>query len=607
MSVCSASSPRLAILVVDDMAASREQLCALIETLGHEAVGAASGAIALARVAQQPPDIVLLDLLMPDLDGFEVTRRIRQIKVPRWLPVIVTSALQGDDHFIHALEHGADDCLARPVNAALLAAKLRHYARVLDLQSRHEALAQRQGRILDNIHDAVITLDGRGTIVEANLAAARRFGSGTPASLMGQTGAALLGIGLPTLLAGGEQRVDAADGCSFPAEIRASEWTEDAQPHWTLVVRDLTEQRRIERMKDEFLATVSHELRTPLTSVLGAVGLLAAGAAGPLPPAARPLTEAAQRNGARLSQLIDDILDLTKLEGDRLVMHIRRAAVGTLLAEAHAANQGYAQRAGITLINTVAPGGGAIELRVDPDRFLQVMANLLSNAIKHSPAGETVSIELATTPDHVRVSVRDRGRGIDPAFRDRMFAKFSQADGSDRRAQGGTGLGLYISRMLVERMGGSIGVEPAQGDGTVFTVSFPRADAVPVPARPPVVIVDSDVDARERVAAWLEPLANVEAVASLGQCGEPAPDRGPPVVVADTRAQGDAEAFCAALRRIAAGRPVILYSDSVDHDFAQRMGATWLRKATTRQDELVRTVRAGFPAARVRPSGSTDE
>jgi CheY-like chemotaxis protein len=130
------SAPVLRIFVVDDIEASRLHLCTLVRQLGHEVCMAGNGAVAVEQIIAQTPDLILLDLWMPDMDGFEVMRRLRALVTQRWLPVIVTSSLEGEEHFIEALQHGADDYLIRPINSALLAAKLRHYAQVLGLQSR---------------------------------------------------------------------------------------------------------------------------------------------------------------------------------------------------------------------------------------------------------------------------------------------------------------------------------------------------------------------------------------------------------------------------------------------------------------------------------------
>ena len=590
----------LRVLVVDDIEASRNDLRLMVEQLGLRSSGAASGAQALDILAKDPPDLVLLDLLMPGMDGFELARRLRASCGPRWLPLIATSSLPGELAFVRAVESGADDYLSRPVDPLLLQAKLRHYGRVGALQTRLKVLASRQQHILDSLPDAVLTVDDRGLVADANLAASLAFGGSPQASLRERRCEDVLGLKLERLRVDATPELQRFDGSRLPVEVRSSDWVDGGRRYCTLVLRDITEARRIERMKDEFIAGVSHELRTPLTSVLGALGLLAAGAAGPLPAAALPLAEAAQRNGQRLSQLIDDILDLTKLEGQRLSIKTMLTPIGRLVQEAHTANLGYAERSGVRLATDIDPEAAPLEPLLDANRFLQVMANLLSNAVKHSPAGGTVSVSLRRSGRSVQVRVRDSGPGIDPAFRSQLFQKFSQADPSDHRASGGTGLGLYISRMLVERMGGTIDVEPSAGIGAVFCVSLPLAQ---VPRRKPwVLIVDSDLDARQRAARWLEPWCDVTALAVLPP-RPPADDATPPIIVADTRAQGDAERFCAELRRRAAGRMVLLHSDSVDAGFARSVGAEWLRKSSVGQDDLVHAVRRALAAASEEASG----
>jgi hypothetical protein len=174
---------------------------------------------------------------------------------------------------------------------------------------------------------------------------------------------------------------------------------------------------------------------------MGALGLMAGGAAGGRCRRPRAAGRGGARNGERLGRLIDDILDLTKLEGDRLALHLRPQSVAPLLRECIAANQGYAQRAGVVLSLELPAEAPRPRWQLDADRFLQVMANLLSNAIKHSPQGETVRVWARSGAEGCASRCTTAAPGIAPAFRARMFEKFSQADGTDRRAQGGTGSG----------------------------------------------------------------------------------------------------------------------------------------------------------------------
>ena len=261
------------------------------------------------------------------------------------------------------------------------------------------------------------------------------------------------------------------DGTDFPIEIRLNPIrTRDGLLVLSSVV-DISERVRTDRLKDEFVSTVSHELRTPLTSIAGSLGLLIGGAAGNIPEQAMRLIGIAQTNSQRLVRLINDILDIEKIESGQVVFNFWRIETGALLEQVIEANRGYADGFGVRM--RLKSGSDTAEVYADSDRLAQVVTNLLSNAIKFSKRGGEVLIAIEKHDDAVRISVRDHGPGIPTEFRPRIFDKFAQADASDARQKGGTGLGLSIVKQIVMRLGGQIGFEDAEGGGTIFYVDLP--------------------------------------------------------------------------------------------------------------------------------------
>jgi PAS domain S-box-containing protein len=253
---------------------------------------------------------------------------------------------------------------------------------------------------------------------------------------------------------------------------------------YIVVITDISERKRVERMKTEFISTISHELRTPLTSIAGSLGLVAGGVAGPLPERAQHMVAIAQKNSERLSTLINDLLDLEKLVAGGLPILAEPHDVMPIVEQAIRDNEGYATTHRTHfVIGSTADGA---QVLVDSLRLVQVLSNLLSNAAKFSPEGADVGIDIEAAEGAVRISVADRGPGIDLAFHDRVFEKFSQADGSDARSRGGSGLGLAISKELMERMGGTIGFDSEPGAGSVFYITLPLHD--PSPASPETLV-----------------------------------------------------------------------------------------------------------------------
>jgi PAS domain S-box-containing protein len=236
--------------------------------------------------------------------------------------------------------------------------------------------------------------------------------------------------------------------------------------------RDITQQLEADRLKQEFTSTLSHELRTPLTSIIGSLQLVNAGVLGDLNADQAELTEVAERNGQRLLDLINDILDIEKIESGKLTLFSEPMPMDELVNESMKLNQGFADRYQVRLVAT----GLASDVRVNADRkrLLQVMTNLISNAAKFSPSGGSVDIEMRQVNGKVVViSVGDRGKGIPEDFRNRIFGRFAQADSADTRAKGGTGLGLAICKRLIEMMDGTIGFSDREGGGTSFWFELP--------------------------------------------------------------------------------------------------------------------------------------
>lgn len=269
-----------------------------------------------------------------------------------------------------------------------------------------------------------------------------------------------------------EARFLGADGRS-----RWISWTFSPSDDGTRVCvagHDVTERLELGRLKDEFVSVVSHELRTPLTSINGSLSLVLGGVAGPLPARATELVGIAHSNCDRLIRLITDILDIEKIESGHVEFRVEHVDCAELLQRAVRQNEAYASEHGVALGLTVEPSVASVY--GDPDRLMQVLTNLLSNAVKFSPEGGAVDVAARREPGHVIWEIHDRGPGIPETYREKIFDRFVQVDGSDTRARGGTGLGLSIVRSIVEHHRGEVTFSAREGGGTTFSVRLPAPD-----------------------------------------------------------------------------------------------------------------------------------
>ena len=234
--------------------------------------------------------------------------------------------------------------------------------------------------------------------------------------------------------------------------------------------------RKIESLKSEFVSTASHELRTPLTAIYGSIKMVASGRLGEIPDKANETLAIALRNSERLTLLVNDILDMEKLESGKMEFDLQPQEITALLKEAIDANGYYGKKYQVHYSLSQDSVSGVV--KVDANRFLQIMNNLLSNAAKFSPAHSTVELKVSKQKGYLRVSVKDRGKGIAGEFHHLIFEKFSQADSTDARQSAGTGLGLAICKQLVEKMGGKIGFRTSIGQGTCFYFDLPEVQPI---------------------------------------------------------------------------------------------------------------------------------
>ncbi|MGA2572432.1 MAG: ATP-binding protein, partial [Terracidiphilus sp.] len=389
---------------------------------------------------------------------------------------------------------------------------------------RADELSRQQKVLLDAVADGICGLDRHGNVTFANPAAARMLGA--PADVLtgkpvhdvlhgaapadGACGAdcPLRTVAAEASSTGGEGTIFRADGSSFPAEYALTPIRSQGRHAGSVLsFRDISQRFALDRLKDEFISTVSHELRTPLTSIRGALGLLTSGILGETGEKATNLLRIALTNSDRLVRLINDILDLERIQSGREPLAFRSVQLDEVVKQAIEDMQPMADAAGVQLIHDSTKA----ELTADPDRLLQVVTNLLSNAVKFSPANSPVSVMMRPGVTGVVLSVIDHGRGIPADKLESIFGRFQQVDASDSRQKGGTGLGLAICRSIVLQHSGRIWAERNPVRGSTFRIFLPYQPAPQTapgapetePSSGELVLADGNGESRSRVAEQL--------------------------------------------------------------------------------------------------------
>jgi PAS domain S-box-containing protein len=408
------------------------------------------------------------------------------------------------------------------------------------LTVRYVDMARRRISDFDEASDAILVVNTDGGLEAMNAAAERLFGrekdaiagihvneimdlvpTGDEAFLtrLEATHGALATAPVRELLA---RRPDGGDA---PVDVTVRPMHMDEGLYIGVYARDISDRKRVERLKDEFVSTVSHELRTPLTSIAGSLGLLV-GTASSLPEGPARLIAIAHANCQRLIRLINDMLDVEKIESGKMKFEMGPLTLSEVAQRSIDAVRGYADQLGVEI--RFSAEDDDLPVRGDLDRLVQVGANLISNAVKFSKTGDCVKVSVLRKGRLARLSMCDTGPGIPDEFRSRIFTKFAQADSSDTRQKGGTGLGLVIAKELVDRHGGRLWFESEVDHGSRFHVDLPLSDAAkPSPASPSaqdLLVCEDDADIAELLRRTLEAdgftvdvvTTSAEATAALG-------------------------------------------------------------------------------------------
>ncbi len=354
-----------------------------------------------------------------------------------------------------------------------------------------DTAAQGRNLLFYATQDPVIIVDAEGRFAGANPAARALFGKKMPRR--GETLDQLEKIGpvLSSFIRTGEL------GSAEPIRLRERAFDPRVLPiespiqtrrpllGWSVSLVDITEREHsaaalrealaraeaANHAKSQFLAMISHELRTPLTSVKGGLDLALHGAAGEVSPALATLLTIAQRNSLRLLKLVDDVLDLQKLDLSTITLKLQDLDADAFLRDVMEEYEAYAAETGVRLTTTSTQVHR--QLRADPDRLKQVVGNVISNAVKFSPEGGQVACSTRLIGSRLRISVQDSGIGIPDNKEDQVFGRFNQVESGSSKVSGGSGLGMHIAKILIERMDGAISYESRRGIGTTFHIDVP--------------------------------------------------------------------------------------------------------------------------------------
>ena len=488
--------PKADILAIDDTPENLTLLSQMLTNKGYKVRSVTKGSTAIRGAKAVPPDIILLDVKMPEMNGYEVCQQLKTDDRTKDIPIIFISALGDVFDKVKAFAVGGVDYITKPFQVEEVLARLDTHLTIRNLQIKLETQnIQLQQEIAEKIaaedkfakafracpNPIAIATYKDGQVLEVNNSFLQMSGYDA-AEVINQK---IEQIYSESALATYQQALKKIETQEFVRNLELEFATKSGRVTTVLlsmesielngnrcilqILNDITERKRLE---NEFISLVSHELRTPMTSTIGALDLLNSGRLGQLSDRGKQILQVAIRNSERLIRLVNDILDLERMKSGKIAIEPVECNLRPLLVQATETMQAMAAIAEVQLVLESCD----VVLNLDGDRMLQTLTNLLSNAIKFTQPGGMVELQAAVIENSCLISVRDTGRGIPPDKLEFIFERFQQVDASDSRSKGGTGLGLAICRHIVERHNGKIWVESELGKGSTFYIDLPSVD-----------------------------------------------------------------------------------------------------------------------------------
>ncbi|CAM2139114.1 histidine kinase [Pararobbsia alpina] len=557
------------ILNVDDNDGARYAKSRVLSRAGFEVIEAATGASALEKVRADSPDLVLLDVKLPDINGLDVCRQIKLDPQTATTVVLQTSAAAVHTvDKVRALDGGADSYLTEPIEPAELIANVRALLRLRNAESALRESEERFRQLADNVDDVFWMLDpAHDTLLYISPAYRTLWGREPVPSARGIThwsegvcpdDAPRIAEAAQALRRGEryeqEYRVERPDGSLRWVRERAFPVPDATGRPYRLagIVTDITERktselllREADRRKDQFLAMLAHELRNPLAPIRNAVEIM-----DPRNALSREALDEARmivsRQVTHLSRLVDDLLDVSRITQGKITLRHEPVDLAAAISAAIETVHPMIDRKHHTL--RVVSVEEPVILMGDAVRVAQVIGNLLSNASKYTPEGGTITLSAEARPDTIAIRITDNGIGIDASMLPHIFELFVQSESSLERSEGGLGIGLPLAKRLVELHGGRLDARSAGiGHGSEFTATWPRrvASVSEVPVQKDnavedavsarrVLLVDDSVDAASAMSLLLETLGHDVHVAHDGMTAlEMAGQWTPEVVILD--------------------------------------------------------------------------